>query len=30
VLLPEPNAIQLGGVIARLGALTAEAESQLR
>jgi len=30
VLLPDPNAIQLGGVIARLGALTAEAESQLR
>ena len=29
VLLPEQNAMQLGGVIARLGALTAEAESQL-
>lgn len=30
LLLPEQNAMQLGGVIARLGALTAEAESQLR
>ena len=30
LLLPEQNAIQLGGVVARLGALTAEAESQLR
>jgi predicted PurR-regulated permease PerM len=30
LLLPEQNAIQLGGVIARLRALTAEAESQLR
>ena len=30
LLLPEPNAIQLGGVVARLGALTADAESQLR
>jgi predicted PurR-regulated permease PerM len=30
LLLPEQNALQLGGVVARLGALTAEAESQLR
>ena len=30
LLLPEQSAIQLGGVITRLGVLTAEAESQLR
>jgi len=30
LLLPERNALQLGGVVARLGALTADAESQLR
>ena len=30
LLLPEPNATQLGGLVARLGALAADAESQLR
>jgi predicted PurR-regulated permease PerM len=30
LLLPEQSAMQLGGVIARLGALTADADSQLR
>ncbi len=30
LLLPEPNATQLGSMVARLGALTADAESQLR
>jgi predicted PurR-regulated permease PerM len=30
LLLPEPSATQLGGLVARLGALAADAESQLR
>ena len=30
LLLPEPNATQLGGLVARLGALAADADSQLR
>jgi len=30
LLLPEPNATQLGGMVARLSALAADAESQLR
>jgi predicted PurR-regulated permease PerM len=30
LLLPEPNATQLGGMVARLGTLAADAESQLR
>ena len=30
LLLPEPNATQLGGLVARLGALAADAESELR
>src|SRR6185436_19205193 len=30
LLLPDQDAMQIGGVVARLGALTAEAESQLR
>ena len=30
LLLPEPNATQLRGLVARLGALAADAESQLR
>jgi predicted PurR-regulated permease PerM len=30
LLLPEPNATQLGGLVARLSALAADAESQLR